>query len=52
MVLKIDHETIKFQKVTCGVTFYDVIQVVSRKIHHQNDVTKIFHFQARPLAKS
>jgi len=40
LVLKIDYDTEKLQKVT-----YDVIKITSLKSRHQNDVTKIFHFQ-------
>jgi len=32
--------------------FCDVIKITSPKVRHYNDVTKIFHFQAPPLAKS
>jgi len=32
--------------------FYGIIKIQSQKIHHQNDVTKIFHFQALPSTKS
>jgi len=33
-------------------SFFDIIMFMSPKVRHQNDVTKIFHFQAPPLAKS
>jgi len=33
-------------------SFYDVIKIKSQKTCHQNDVTRNFHFQAPPLAKS
>jgi len=33
------------------MSFYDVIKIMSPKIRHQNDIIKIFHFQAPPLAK-
>jgi len=52
MVLKIDSETIKLQIVTYDVIFYDVTKIASPKVCHQNNVTKFFHFQAPPLAKS
>jgi len=48
MVLKIDYDTVKLP-VTYNV---DVIKITLPKVHHQNDVTKFFHFQAPPLAQS
>jgi len=47
MVLKFDYGTIKLQKVT-----YDIIFMTLQRLRHQNDVTKIFYFQASPLARS
>jgi len=47
MVLIIDYDTVKLQKV-----IYDVIKITSLKIHHQNDVTKVFHFLTPHLTKS
>jgi len=38
---------VKLQKV-----IYYVRNITSLKLRHQNDVTKLFHFQAPPLAKS
>jgi len=35
-----------------GRHFYDATKIMSPTIRYQNDVTKIFHFQAPPLAKS
>jgi len=49
MVLKINYDTEKLQKVTHDV-IYEVIKITSLKVSHQNDVTKIFRFQALPLA--
>jgi len=46
MALKIDYGTVKLQKVT------NAIKITPPKIHHQNDVTKFFHFQTPLLAKS
>jgi len=51
MILKIDYDTVKLQK-SHMTSFYDVIKIMPPKVRHQNDVTKIFHFQAPPLAKS
>jgi len=42
MIVKIDNVTVKLQQP----------HMTSPKICHQNNVTKIFHFQAPPLAKS
>jgi len=50
MALKIDYDTIKFQKVTYHIII-DVMKITSPKTRHQNDVTK-FPFQAPPWAKS
>jgi len=47
MVLKIDYDTEKLQKVT-----YDVMKITSPIMRHQNDATRFFYFQAPPLAKS
>jgi len=33
-------------------SFYDVIKIMSPKIRHQNDVTKVFNFQDPSLANS
>jgi len=40
MVLKIDNDTVKLQKVT-----YDVINITSPKMRHQNYVTKFSIFK-------
>jgi len=32
-------------------SFYDVMKIMSPKIRHKNDVTKIFHFQTSPVPK-
>jgi len=50
MVLKIDHDTVKLQKIM--TSFYDIIKITSPKTRHKNDVTILFYFQAPPLAKS
>jgi len=44
MMLQIDYDTVKFQKVTYYVIFNNVVNITPTKIYHQNDVTKIFHF--------
>jgi len=55
MVLKIYYDTVKLQKVTLRryrYLLYYVIKITSSKICHLNEVTKFFHFQDPPLAKS
>jgi len=47
MILKIDYDTVKLQKIT-----YDIIKITPPKNASLNDVTKIFDFQAPLLAKS
>jgi len=48
MVLKTDYDKVKLQEVIYGVMFTN--EITSPNTHHQNNVTKIFHFQAPPLA--
>jgi len=51
MILKMDYDTGKLQKVTYDY-FNDVIKITPPKIHHQNDVIKIFHsFLSPSLSK-
>jgi len=50
MVLKIDYDIVKFQKVSYDVIF-DVIKITLPKIRHHNDVTSFSFISSPSLSK-